>query len=352
MESLKLQSVKRKQERKFETDHQGEEKEDKQNPNEDKLEFGNAGIELMEFKLTEKVNEITARKSEEEEAISYVSPLHVVNGVSEDEDGSFHVGQRIFYSGLDLGGEAEGDELPRFSLGLRSNDFFSMPLHSSWERFDSSSDSGSEASSENLGPLFDEYNPHSIADGENPNKDKNGPPVDLHFHGRDDSRFELFHGNSSDSSSEDENLIEIAISEQQVPNRYSRGMHGLYPDEEPNLIDLNYSGGFPEQGSVREQNLLEIFSDERASFPDEENLIEIDLSAEHFTNLANQPIAPADIKSESEEVSPIQIPTRQGNPVAGMLLDLLPRDYYSSIKLNHGELCGHQKAERKTTFYK
>lgn len=342
-----------------ETDHQGEEKEDKQNPNEDRLEFGNAGIELMEFKLTEKVNEITAReseitarKSEEEEAISYISPLDVVNGVSEDEDGSFHVGQRIFYSGLDLAGEAEVDELPRFSLGLRSNDFFPMPLHSSWERFDSSSDSGSEASSENLGPLFDEYNPHSIADGENPNKDKNGPPVDLNFHGRDESRFELFHGNSSDSSSEDENLIEIAISEQQVPNRYSRGMHGLYSDviEEPNLIDLNYSGGFPEQGSVREQNLLEIFADERASFPEEENLIEIDLSAEHFTNLANQPIAPADIKSESEEVSPIQIPARQGNPVAGMLLDLLPRDYM--IKLNHGELCGHQKAERKTTFYK
>lgn len=315
-----------------ETDHQGEEKEDKQNPNEDKLEFSNVGIEMMEFKLTEKENEITARKSEEEEAISYINPQDVVNSGSEEEDGSLHFGQRIFYSGLDLGGEAEGDELPRFSFGLGSNDFFSMPLHSSWERFDSSSDSGSEASSENLGPLFDDYNPQSTADGENPNKDENGPP-DFHFHGRDESRFVLFHGNSSDSTSEDENLIEIAISEQRVPNRYSRGMHGLYPDvtEEPNLIDLDYSEGFPEEGSVREQNLLEIFSDERASFPEEENLIEIDLSAEHFANLANQPIAPADIKSESEEASPIQIPTTQGNPIAAMLHDLLPRDYYSSL---------------------
>lgn len=316
-----------------ETGHQGEEKEDEQNPREDKPEISNTGIELMEFKLTEKEDEIIARKSEEEEAISYISPLGVVNGGSEEEDGSFHVEQPIFCSGLDLVGEAEGDELPRFSLGLGSNDFFSIPLHSSWERFDSASDSGSEASSENFGPVFDDYNSHSTTDGDNPNKDKNDPSVDFHFHGREEDRFELFHEDSSDSTSEDENLIEIAISEQQVPNRYGRGMHVLYPDitGEPNLIDLDYSEGFPEQSSVREQNLVEIFSDERASFPEEENLIEIDLSAETFANLAKEQIGPADIKSDSEEASPTQIPTRQGNPVADFLHDPLPQDYYSFL---------------------
>lgn len=316
-----------------ESGHQGEEKEDKLNPNEDKLEISNAGIDLMEFKLTEKEDEITAHKSEQEEAISYISPLSVVNGGTREEEGSFHVGQPAFYSGLDLVGEAEGDEPPRFSLDLGSNDFFSIALHSSWERFDPSSDSGSEASSENLGPLFDEYNPHSTTDGENPNEDKNDLPVDFHFNGRDENRFELFHEDSSDSTSEDENLIEIAISEQQVLKRYGRETHGLYQDVtgEPNLIDLDYSDGFLEQGSVREQILIEILSDERASFPEEENLIEIDLSTESFANLANEQIGPADIKFDPEEASPIQIPRRQRNPVTDILHEPLPTDYYSFL---------------------
>lgn len=317
-----------------ESGHQGEEKEDEQNPIEDKLEISNAGIELMEFKFTQKEDEITAHKpEEEEEAISYISPLGVVNGGTQEEEGSFHVGKPIFYSGLDLVGEAEGDEPPRFSLDLGSNDFFSIPLHSSWERFDPSSDSGSEASSENLGPLFDDYNPHSTTDGQNPNEDKNDPPVGFHFHGRDEERFELFHEDSSDSTSEDENLIEIAISEQQVLKRYGRGTHGLYPDVpgEPNLIDLDYSEGFPEQGSIREQNLIEILSDERASFPEEENLIEIDLSTEGFANLANVQIGPADIKFVPEEASPIQIPRRQRNPVTDILHEPIRTDYYSFL---------------------
>jgi len=287
----------------------------------------------MEFKLTEKVDEITAHKSEEKEAISYLSSLGVVNSGTEEEDGSFLVGQTIFYSGLDFEGDAEVDEQPRFSLDLGSNDFFSIPLHSSWERFDFSSDSGSEASSENLGPLFDDYNPHLTTDGENPNEDKNDPPVGFHFHGGDENRFQLFHEDSSDSTSEDENLIEIAISEQQVLKRYGRGMHGLYPDVtgESNLIDLDYSEGFPEQGRVREQNLIDIFSNEKASFPEEENLIEIDLSAETFANPANEQIGPADIKSDSEEACPTQIAIRKANPVTDILHESHLRDYYSFL---------------------
>lgn len=151
----------------------------------------------MGFKLIEKNDEITTHYSKEEEAISYTSPLGVVNNRTKEEDGSFPASKTIFYSSLHLIGEAKVDEQHMFSLELVLNDFLSITLHSSWKRFDSSSNFGSKESLENSSLLIYDYNPHLTIDGEKPNEDKNDLPIDFYFHGKDENQFNLFHEDSS-----------------------------------------------------------------------------------------------------------------------------------------------------------
>ncbi|GLJ45001.1 hypothetical protein SUGI_0947260 [Cryptomeria japonica] len=249
-------------------------------------------------------------------------------GTEEEDEGN---DKQLQISG-EVRQEEEGDD---FDIPLMN--FFSMPLKSSWTRFDSSSDSISEASSlGNLGPLFDDLDPLLLTE------EDDDPKASITAHEDEERRigwteeddgyenlFGLIKEDDSDSSSE-ENLIEIELPQQQLLSRSEQELRLLQrgATEELNLIDLDYSDDKEE----RLQDLIDFFSEkERASsapaFPEEENLIEIDLLADALLAPTNEEINQFDSVRNKEKVSSFQTPARKEDPFTDLLSELSNHDH-------------------------
>lgn len=173
---------------------------------------------------------------------------------------------------------------------VRLEDFFSLTLQSTWKTFgqgaatknfssdeddDDDTDSSSEASGDSLGRLgplvYEVQDPQQSHE-----KERNSPressstggesPVDFHFTWTEEdegeekeSLFEIVHSGDAHSTSEEENLIEIALSDQEN-NPERQAIKGT--------VDHNH-----EEQPHQEKDI-------KPHGAEEENLIEIDLSAE------------------------------------------------------------------------
>eukprot|EP01018_Ginkgo_biloba_P022543 Gb_32108 [translate_table: standard] len=224
---------------------------------------------------------------------------------------------------------------------VRLEDFFSLTLQSSWKSFahhhynyscsdSDNSDDGADSSSSNaslgdLGPLLYEIPPtlhhcsytynssqHQGTDAEqtalmhksNIAEDiDEESPVEFRFTWTEDegdeNLFEIVHMGDAQSMSEDDNLIEIALSDQEK-----------HPEEELKLINPGFD---------KAQGHTEEYKFNSSECPEEENLIEIDISAvdsilaqEEENQVEIQPVlarneSPSNIAYQKDQTQPKEL---------------------------------------------
>lgn len=180
----------------------------------------------------------------------------------EDDDGSYIDPSE---DGSYIDPSEDGDLEDRGKVPLE--DFFSHTLQSSWKTFHNSNSSDMESSSESsvdhdslgdLGPLVYQIHDQSDEFGELSRGQQKMDEEEL----RDENLFEIVHEGDVHSVSEDDNLIEIALSDhQEIINSSEEAVKRIDP-------------GFTERKADNDQIQMGVNS----SHSQEGNLIEIDLS--------------------------------------------------------------------------